>query len=509
MRNPLTLLLLLSLLPAYAQELVVPPGATWNYNGQRWEHLGGSEVMVLAPFVGQVECTGTEVVQGRPCSVLAPSAPTDPISDWCNYVPTYLTRSNDTVYYLNGLDSEFHTFYVLNTPIGGSWTSPNPFDPQGGWYDVTWTVLDTGTILVDGVALRQLAVVSDEGILGTLTERIGFHQFPTPWNWGMMGGCDIGNLDDLRCYADDEISWKAPGYTECWPQDPDAGIVHFDDPANVWYVARTFPAASPQFPAFAATRTTRYFYDGTITADGVTWKNLYAEPTWEDDPTATLQGHIYQNGGLVWFRDTLGNIDTLYNFNLHVGDSVYYPDIGLLDPYLTIEAIDTVMIQDHPHRRFRFSEDWVILEAYYSDIWIEGIGSRSGPLAPRVPWDLSTGTGFPDSTRTTCFLQGPDLLWQHPGYTSCTTNIIMGMEGPPTPDVRLYPNPAAEVIHLENLPAGRWSYQLADIMGRTWIQGELTGTEDRQQIKVGPIPAGSYLLRLEGPSSMRFTVVKE
>jgi hypothetical protein len=155
----------------------------WHYNGYHWEDHG---VMLWVPFVGQVECTGTEVVEGRPCSVLAPVDPISP-SSWCNFVPPYLTRSNDTVYYWSGLDAAFYTLYVLNTPIGGNWTSPSPIHAGTDWYDITWTVLDTGTIEVDGIALRRLVVLSDLGGGGHPDRTDGLSPFPDTMELGALG----------------------------------------------------------------------------------------------------------------------------------------------------------------------------------------------------------------------------------------------------------------------------------------------------------------------------------
>lgn len=509
MRNLLTLLLLLSLLPVSAQELFVPVGATWSYNGHHWEDHG---VMLWLPYVDQIACTGTEVVDGRLCSALFPTD--DPLGPmiWCNYIPPYLNLENDTVYYWNSLDSTFQVLYVLNASIGDSWTSPSPAYAQTDEFDVTWTVLDTGHIEVGGTVLRQWVVQSDQGVPDTLTERMGLSTSLTPWNWGTWSGCDLALLESLRCYADDEVSWMAPGYAECVPSvgPPTSPAIPFDMTGNSWYVANTFPAGNAQDPSFVATRTTRYFYNGSTTVGDVEWKDLYAGPTWSDTEPATLQGHVHQSGPIVLFMDTLGGIDTLYNFSLQVGDSVHYPEIGLESPYLTIEAIDTVMIQDQPHRRFRFSQDWSIMEAYYSDVWIEGIGSRSGPLAPRMPEDLSTGSsGWPDSTRTTCFLAWDNVLWQQPGYNGCTTNILMGMDGAQTPEVLVYPNPANDAVHVDGLPAGRWTYRILDVMGRNRGQGDVTGAGGRLRVDVTGIPAGPYLLRLEGPGSLSFRVIKE
>lgn len=483
---------------------VVLPGATWNYNGHGWEDHG---VMLWVPFVGQVECTGTEVVEGRLCSVLAPADPIGP-STWCNFVPPYLTRSNDTVYYWSGLDTAFYTLYVLNTPIGGNWTSPSPIHAGTDWYDITWTVLDTGTTEVDGIALRRLVVLSDLGVLDTLTERMGFHHFLTPWNWGLWGGCDIADMDGLRCYDDAEISWMAPAYTECWLQDPDTGIVHFDDPSNTWYVARTYPEGNIQNPNFAATRTTRYFFSGTMNFAGETWNLLHAQHTWDGSPFSTFQGAVRQVGGLVLFLDTLNVIDTLYNFNLQVGDSVRYPDFGALSPYLTVESIDTVMIAGYPHRLYHFSEYPQTLEDVFTDTWIEGMGSIHGPLAPRMPATLGYHYGFPDSTRTTCYFHWQDLLWQHPGYPACATNILLGADELAEVPITVYPNPVSDLLRVQGLSARPWTYRLVDAVGRIWASGQWPITEGPRELGVRSIPAGAYVLRIEGPGNYSFRVLK-
>jgi hypothetical protein len=117
----------------------------------------------------------------------------DPL-DWCNYTPLYLYAQEDSVYYWSHLDT----------------------------YDLTWTVLDTGHVLVDGILLRQLVVESVMGWPDTLTERLGLRRFLTPWDWGQFAGCDLGYLESLRCYADAEIHWMDPEYTDCLPLGMDA-----------------------------------------------------------------------------------------------------------------------------------------------------------------------------------------------------------------------------------------------------------------------------------------------
>jgi hypothetical protein len=153
--------------------------------------------------------------------MLEPTEPNDPL-DWCNYTPLYLYAQEDSVYYWSHLDSTFYLLYAMNTLIGGSWTSPWPNHAESDTYDLTWTVLDTGHVLVDGILLRQLVVESVMGWPDTLTERLGLRRFLTPWDWGQFAGCDLGYLESLRCYADAEIHWMDPEYTDCLPLGMDA-----------------------------------------------------------------------------------------------------------------------------------------------------------------------------------------------------------------------------------------------------------------------------------------------
>jgi polyhydroxybutyrate depolymerase len=62
--------------------------------------------------------------------------------------------------------------------------------------------------------------------------------------------------------------------------------------------------------------------------------------------------------------------------------------------------------------------------------------------------------------------------------------------------VRVFPNPATEVINLTGTPATGSFYQLSTLTGQVLKTGLLTA--DHPQIEVGTLPKGVYLLQLEG-----------
>jgi hypothetical protein len=313
----------------------------------------------------------------------------------------------------------------------------------------------------------------------------------------------------LRCYADSVISWLNPQVPQCALVEPVPAAIRFDDPLGMWYVARTYPEGNIQNPNFAATRTTRYFFSGTMNFAGETWNLLHAQHTWDGSPFSTFQGAVRQVGGLVLFLDTLNVIDTLYNFNLQVGDSVRYPDFGALSPYLTVESIDTVMIAGYPHRLYHFSEYPQTLEDVFTDTWIEGMGSIHGPLAPRMPATLGYHYSFPDSTRTTCYFHWQNLLWHHPGYPSCVSNIISGVDEQTASPISVYPNPASATLFVEGLPPGNHAFRINDMLGRTTQQGELPATGTRVPIDLRTLAAGLYLLHINSGQPIVLRIRKE
>lgn len=496
MRKILTLLFLIPLLvPAQSW---APIGATWTYK----------QVHCCSPdsTVAVIQVMGDTIIEGRMCRDLQMT------SGWstCYETPSFHYESNDSLFYWNETDNNFALLFRWDAMPGDTWSTAI----NVGWSADTldWTVTDTNHMIVDGELLRTWSVntVPRHSIFYSpvwqVTERMGPSGSPFAW---VFGACDGEVYLNLRCYEDSTLSWLNPQFPQCALVEPVPAAIRFDDPLGMWYVARTYPEGSIQNPNFAATRTTRYFFSGSMNFAGETWNRLHAQHTWDGSPNSTFQGGVRQVGGLVLFLDTLNVIDTLYNFDVEVGDSVRYPDFGAQSPYLTVESIDTVVIADYPHRRYHFSEYPQTLEDVFTDTWIEGMGSIHGPLAPRMPATLGYHYSFPDSTRTTCYFHWQDLLWEHPGYTSCVTNILLGVDELAAMPITAYPNPSAATVVVAGLPAGRHPFRITDLLGRTEVLGELSGTSATPSIDLRPLPRGMHLLHLEGERFHTVRLVKE
>jgi hypothetical protein len=119
---------------------------------------------------------------------------------------------------LQPLFQQFSPLYVFGQAPGFEWTTY--IDYWFGTDTMTWTVVDTGHVTVDGVPLRSMEVNAfAAGPYGTTSlssgiihERIGDLRFLFPW---IMGACDSEVNGPLRCYSDTDITWQDPGIPQC------------------------------------------------------------------------------------------------------------------------------------------------------------------------------------------------------------------------------------------------------------------------------------------------------
>ena len=180
-----------------------PPGAEFWY-----EHLSAGEAgYVHAMYAGDT------LIDGQPAQRLEQYA--TGYDFWAD-VPYYhqrppvLTRSIAGQVSYRESDA-WHILFDLDVPPGGQW-------PMTGFGFEDWIVqvLDTGNMVVDGIALRwsQVAFTSPGGFMvaDTAIERIGYKNvFLEPWRTLMLDGDVLG----LRCYADQEVNYNTGLVATC------------------------------------------------------------------------------------------------------------------------------------------------------------------------------------------------------------------------------------------------------------------------------------------------------
>lgn len=197
-------------LASFAQDWA-PIGATWHYS---------SYLQSIPPTQGVVrlEATLDTIVNGQATRKVELSTGTSIFTHLLDGVVWIHVPSTDA----------FDTLYNFNAVPGDRWSfAPLP-DPQVCLSDSWVEVLDTGTVTIDDIPLRWLAVnnhnVTDDSdlvVADTIVERLGsipFYMLPHEFCNSLVSP---GVISSLRCYLDHEISYMDPLIQAC---DPGTGI---------------------------------------------------------------------------------------------------------------------------------------------------------------------------------------------------------------------------------------------------------------------------------------------
>lgn len=184
-----------------------PPGATWTH--------GYSDMMMDRYGVTRVVHEGDTVVGGitahelRETNVIAPWGTTNYSTN--TYPPMITSYADGVVSLWDAWLGEYDTLMWFSAEPGQKWTAPGMDDDP--FYQML--VLDTSTVLISGVPLRQLIIQRGEWDWmppDTLRERIGFSiNYLNGWSWFVTDMPWTG----LICYHDDQIAFEPPGIGGC------------------------------------------------------------------------------------------------------------------------------------------------------------------------------------------------------------------------------------------------------------------------------------------------------
>ncbi|MCW5900525.1 MAG: T9SS type A sorting domain-containing protein [Flavobacteriales bacterium] len=184
-----------------------PPGATWTHDYV--------DVMMDRYGITRVVYEGDSLVGGfvaqklRETNVIAPWGSSD-YTSFTVPVPI-LTRYADDIVYVWDWNNAFDTLMWFGASPGQYWSGPGLDDDP--FYRIT--VLDTSTVLIGGIPLRQLIVQRGEWDWmppDTLRERMGFSiNYLNGWSWFITDQPWAG----MRCYRDDGLSFSTVDGTDC------------------------------------------------------------------------------------------------------------------------------------------------------------------------------------------------------------------------------------------------------------------------------------------------------
>lgn len=190
-----------------------------------------------------------------------------------------------------------------------------------------------------------------------------------------------------------------------------------------WNVTSLHVNTSPNFPSNVDTLSQVYRYQNDTIIDNQIWQSIYRA----DDELFTENlihlGFLRQDGETVNFIDTNNINHQLYNFNLLVGDSIFYFDgIGTESDYIYVDYIDSLMINGDYKKQIHFEQS-TLPPFTLDEIWIEDIGSIHGPLFPINPQLFSSE--MPNEEKLTCCYFEDYMIWDNPDYAHCYYHSVL------------------------------------------------------------------------------------
>jgi hypothetical protein len=123
------------------------------------------------------------------------------------------------------------------------------------------------------------------------------------------------------------------------------------------------------------------------------------------------------------------SINLLYDFSKQVGDTIKFgePQSGYTYPYLVLENIDSIMVNDKYRKRYNLE----------GEIWIEGIGSTRDLLSAVTP--LPTCFCI---NEIVCYKYGDTTYYLDPKFHDCYPFLGTNIKAVPKPErVVVSPNP--------------------------------------------------------------------
>lgn len=159
----------------------------------------------------------------------------------------------------------------------------------------------------------------------------------------------------------------------------------------------------------------------------------------------------------VWLRWNEDTSEILYyDFSLEVGDSVTFSDCNI---QATCISVELVMMADGVSRKHITVEE---MGGWYQELWIEGIGSLNGPIAPGAFFCIADWDPF-----LQCFYNNQNLVFTTPNAQDPCAETSVEESHHSEWDLLVKGN----LIELSGNTI--LNYHLLDLSGRTMMSGEL------------------------------------
>ncbi|MDP3462098.1 MAG: T9SS type A sorting domain-containing protein [Bacteroidales bacterium] len=182
---------------------------------------------------------------------------------------------------------------------------------------------------------------------------------------------------------------------------------------------------------------------GDSLVEGTLYKKMLV--SYDSLSTWSLAGLLRAEDDRVFYMQPDYDEGLLYDFSLQAGESALVRNFFCLseDVPVTVLAIDTVEYMGVERKRWLLGEDdWVY------DIWVEGIGSLSGPLYTRYEYCIICPVW-----ELLCAYQSESKIYENLSYETCYINFVGIDESPLGPEIQLFPNPVIRGQKVQLHPA--------------------------------------------------------
>lgn len=269
---------------------------------------------------------------------------------------------------------------------------------------------------------------------------------------------------------------------------------HFDHLDSRWNVVRTFPNGNQQNTNFVGQETTVYGYQGDSLIGNELWNKLYSTQDSLFANGLTFLGLTRTDSSRILFLNPLSELDTLYDFNLNVGDYIRYVLNGVLSNPITVIQIDSIQLNGQFYRRFFFDEPIGI--DFFDDldeVWIEGIGSIHGPIFPNSPRKFAQE--WVDSVIVSCTYSDAQQVWDHPSFDACYVQVALATDDHDFEQVTISPNPFIDNIILQFDHIEKRELILSNGMGQELMRK--TTTTNSETVDLSSLVDGIYFITIQ------------
>lgn len=244
------------------------------------------------------------------------------------------------------------------------------------------------------------------------------------------------------------------------------------DTTKMWV---TYQTSSDAPPYCDIGKSFAYKISDSVKLDNCFWYKLWRA---EDSLYSNwgLSGYIREDNKIVFFQNTNQDcIDTLYNFNLNIGDTIYVNRCGIK---FNIYDVDTVYIAGK-NRRTQHVEH-IDIEYY------EGVGSNAGLLFPYY----YCRTGVVDYLL--CYYENGELKYHNPNFeSSCYINTL-GISDNKISGLKVYQNLATNKLIIKIPETYKdVSITIYNLLGKKILQTKINSTST--QIALTDLNARVYL----------------